>query len=91
MIRTYSVRVSGKVQGVFFRASTREKAKALGINGFVRNERDGSVFIEAEGEEDHLERFLSWCRQGPPRARVVSCEIKEIESRNFSDFVIERD
>lgn len=90
MIRTYSVRVSGKVQGVFFRASAREKARALGINGFVRNERDGNVFIEAEGEEDQLGEFLSWCRQGPPRARVESCEIREIESRKFSDFEIDR-
>jgi acylphosphatase len=77
MVRQLNIRVSGKVQGVFFRASTKEKADALGIHGFVRNERDGSVYIEAAGDERVLEQFVDWCRHGPPRAHVDRCEIYE--------------
>src|SRR5258706_2006965 len=70
MNKHISINVTGKVQGVFFRASAREKAEELGVKGFVRNEPDGSVYIEAEAEEIILEQFLDWCREGPPRARI---------------------
>ena len=66
----YSIRVTGKVQGVFYRASARAEAERLGLKGFVRNESDGSVYAEAEGEAEALELFLAWCRRGPPHARV---------------------
>ncbi len=68
----YQIRVRGKVQGVFFRASTRDVALGLNLRGFVRNEPDGSVYIEAEGPESALQQLLAWCRQGPPRARVTA-------------------
>jgi acylphosphatase len=90
MIRTFSIRVSGKVQGVFFRASAKEKADELGIGGRIRNEHDGSVYIEAQGDEDTLEEFFHWCKQGPSRARVDRCDIGEIEHRDFDGFEIER-
>lgn len=85
-----SIHVIGKVQGVFFRASTKEKADALGIKGFVRNEWDGSVYIEAEGEEDLLNQFTAWCRQGPSRAKVEEAIIREGQLKNFSRFEIQR-
>lgn len=66
-----SIRVEGKVQGVAFRLSTLEIASSLGIGGWVRNEADGSVRIEAEGTEEQIAKLLSWCNQGPDRAEVT--------------------
>ncbi len=86
----YSIRVEGEVQGVFFRASTQETAQNLGVTGWVRNEPDGSVHIEAEAAESVIEDFLQWCRQGPARAQVtaVKFEIKPMEG--FKNFTIKR-
>ncbi len=67
-------RVTGRVQGVFFRAETRRTARALGLRGFVRNEPDGSVVLEAAGNPAALERLAAWLHQGPPRARVDAVE-----------------
>ena len=80
------VRVSGVVQGVWFRASTRDMARKLGIAGTVRNAPDGSVLIEAEGEPAGLERFLAWCRVGPPSAVVESVKVTEGALRGLEDF-----
>jgi acylphosphatase len=90
MKKHFSIRVSGKVQGVFYRATAIEKARELRLLGFVRNERDGSVYIEAEGEEDDLRRFVEWAKLGPPRAVVQSCEVNESGMKNFSGFEIQR-
>jgi acylphosphatase len=90
MIKGLSIRVSGSVQGVFFRASTQQRATSLGINGFVRNEPDGSVYIEAEGDESPLEIFRDWCSHGPPRATVERIEVQEKEVKGFSGFEIRR-
>ena len=68
------VEVYGIVQGVFFRSSTQEKAFSLGLTGWVKNRRDGSVEIIAEGEREFLEALLSWCRKGPAGARVDRLE-----------------
>ena len=90
MIKHFNIRVSGKVQGVFFRASAVERATALGISGFVRNERDGSVYIEAEGDLSALEHFVAWCRKGPPSAKVSECLVGEKPVSGFDGFVIRR-
>ena len=90
MRKTLNIKIRGKVQGVFFRASTKEKADSLDIHGFVRNEPDGSVYIEAEGEEDKLLQFTEWCQHGPPHARVENCDVNEGISKAFSRFGIER-
>ena len=84
------INVQGKVQGVFFRASTKEKADELGIKGWVRNNHDGSVSISAEGETETLKRFVEWCRVGPPRARVEYFDIQEREVQNFKEFSVQR-
>jgi acylphosphatase len=81
-----AIHVTGKVQGVFYRASTVEKARALGLKGFVQNEPDGSVYIEAEGDDGALQSLLEWCRQGPPHARVSDVTSAEGPLRNFADF-----
>ena len=90
MKKHFSIRISGLVQGVFLRASTKTKADAYCIKGYVKNERDGSVYVEAEGEDKNLEEFIRWCRTGPERASVRSCEVNEGALKGFSNFVIER-
>jgi acylphosphatase len=90
MIKHFSIHISGKVQGVFFRASTQEKAQALSINGLVRNEPDGSVFIEAEGEDENMMDFIAWCRNGPRMANVVACKVSEGTVKGYSGFTIAR-
>jgi acylphosphatase len=69
-----SIRITGRVQGVFYRASAHEKANEIGVCGFVRNERDGSVCLEAEGTTEQLQELVLWCKQGPARARVDQVE-----------------
>jgi len=68
--------LSGQVQGVFFRASTRVKAKNLRISGWVKNLPDGKVEIVAEGEKEKLEELISWARKGPITAKVENIEIE---------------
>ena len=85
-----SILVFGRVQGVFFRASTKEKAEALHIKGVVWNNEEGGVTIEAEGEEENLKKFVEWCKEGPKSARVDRCEIKETAFQHFKNFSIRR-
>ena len=90
MKKKFTIKISGLVQGVFFRASTKEKADRLGVKGFVRNEPDSSVYIEAEGEEEALNEFIKWCHHGPPHAYVEKCDVLEGVVKNLSRFAIER-
>jgi acylphosphatase len=62
--------VTGRVQGVSYRAATEAEAQRLGVSGWVRNEPDGSVVVHAEGAADAVEALVAWCRSGPPPARV---------------------
>lgn len=84
-----NIRITGKVQGVGFRETTKYVADQSGVKGFVRNEADGSVYIEAEGEQWELDAFVDWCNEGPDRAKVEACEVTELaELKGFKDFVI---
>ena len=85
-----SIHVKGKVQGVFFRASTRDVAQNLGLLGFVRNEPDGSVYIEAEGPDPNLDLFIAWCKKGPDRARVDEVSVSEGSVAGFRGFEVRR-
>jgi len=85
-----TIRVSGKVQGVFFRASTKDQADQLRVKGFVRNEPNGDVYIEAEGEDDSLKLFLEWCKRGPSRAHVGNIDVEEADFKNFLSFEVRR-
>ncbi len=67
--------VSGRVQGVWYRATARDVAQRLGLTGWVRNLPDGRVEIVAEGDETALEEFIKWCWEGPPLARVDNVEV----------------
>ena len=81
--------VTGRVQGVFFRASTREQALALGLRGHARNLDDGSVEVLAAGDAAALDRLAAWLRQGPPHARVDGLQRREIgEAEAGPDFRI---
>ena len=81
-----NIRVEGSVQGVWFRDSTRKMANELGIKGFVRNEPDGTVYIEAEGTEENLNQLVEWCHLGSEQSNVTGVEIAEGEIRNYNDF-----
>lgn len=83
------VTVYGTVQGVAFRASTRNEASRLGVGGWVRNLPDGTVEALFEGEKESVERIVTWCRQGPPGARVTNMEIVwEAYQGEFQSFEI---
>lgn len=84
------ITVKGRVQGVFFRASTKQVADRLGINGQVRNLPDGSVWIAAESEEPAMEAFIAWCRQGPPEAVVTGLQLVEAPLRHYKGFEVVR-
>lgn len=85
-----SIQVSGKVQGVYFRKYAKEEADRTGIKGFVRNQPDGSVYIEAEGSADQLKQFVEWCYKGSPLSKVEKVEIAKGALKNFPDFGIHR-
>ena len=71
------IKITGKVQGVFFRTSTKAVADQMGIKGLIRNEKDGSVYIEAEGDETTLSIFLEWCNEGPDKAIVENVALAD--------------
>lgn len=73
-------RIEGRVQGVWFRESTRREAEPLGITGYARNMADGSVEVLACGEAEALDRLGEWLKQGPPMARVRKLEWKRTEA-----------
>lgn len=84
-----NIKIFGRVQGVFFRLSAQYTAKKLSITGFVRNESDGTVYIEAEGKEENLQKFLTWCKKGPPWALVENIDFEySTKLNNFPSFVI---
>lgn len=86
---TVRILVEGKVQGVFYRASTKAKARQLSLNGLVKNQSDGSVLIEAQGAENNIEALIEWCKTGPPTAKVENCKWEKIKERNYSKFEIQ--
>jgi acylphosphatase len=90
MLQTVSILVTGKVQGVFYRQSTKEKALELGLTGVVKNQPDGNVFIQASGTAEQLNKLVAWCKQGPSRAQVTGVQVKQIEPRAFIGFTVQR-
>ena len=81
--------ISGRVQGVFFRAYTKDNADKLGVKGFVRNLRDGRVEAVFEGDEEAVKKMIAWCHHGPPAARVEKVDVKFEEYKGeFDSFEI---
>jgi acylphosphatase len=85
------LQIRGRVQGVYFRASTVEQAQRLGITGWVRNCLDGSVEVMAEGKKAELEKLIGWCRKGPSGAQVKEVQTEwEASTEEFYNFSIKR-
>ena len=86
-----SVRIKGRVQGVFYRQSAADEARRLGVAGYVRNLPDGDVEAVAEGRREAVESFVAWCRRGPPAARVDEVQVREGDAQGgFKGFTVER-
>jgi acylphosphatase len=80
--------VKGKVQGVFYRVTTKAVADQLGVRGSIKNEPNGDVFIEAEADNATLDMFLDWCHEGPEDANVTAVETNEGELKNYRNFEV---
>lgn len=90
MSETISIIITGKVQGVFYRQSTKEKAKELNITGTVKNLDNGNVHIIATGTSEQLEKLIDWCWQGPRRATVTAVVRDACPFQPFDRFRIEK-
>jgi acylphosphatase len=78
VVRRVRAIVSGRVQGVSYRASTADEAQRLGLAGWVQNRVDGRVELEAEGPPERVTELLRWCEHGPPAARVSGVAVEEL-------------
>jgi acylphosphatase len=86
---TYHLRISGRVQGVYFRRYMQDEAQRLGVSGWVRNRTDGTVEAVAHGEKEAVERLVEWARKGPPSARVTDVQVSA-GSGEYSGFEMRR-
>ena len=84
------IQIKGKVQGVFFRKSTQEKARQLGLRGWIQNEPDESVLAEIEGTIEAIAQMEQWLHEGPEQARVEEVMIVEGEVKGYQDFEVRR-
>ncbi len=89
-MKTNQILISGKVQGVYFRASAKQQAQNLGVVGYVKNQQDGTVLLEVEGDDDAVGQMVTWCKQGPALARVKDVEVKQELAKNFVSFDIKK-
>jgi len=89
-MKRLKINVYGRVQGVYYRASTERYCREHSISGFVRNEQDGSVYLEAESDESRLEQLLLWLKKGPPMAKVTEVRSEIIPATGKPGFEITR-
>lgn len=88
MIRVH-LRISGQIQGVFFRRSAKLEAEKLEIVGWIRNNADGSVEVMAQGPNETIDKFIAWSKKGPPFAKVEKVEVEWLsENQDFDHFDI---
>jgi acylphosphatase len=78
--------ISGRVQGVGFRNAAKHQSRFLGIKGYVKNKSDGTVYIEAEGDQQALTELVKWCKKGPAFATVDEVIVEEAEVKYFDSF-----
>ncbi len=90
MIIHKRLKITGEVQGVFYRATAVQQAKELNLRGWIRNDEEGSVTASVQGEEEKINEFIEWCRQGSPMAKVNHVDEEECEIENFKGFEIKR-
>ena len=89
-MKTIRLTINGKVQGVFYRATAKDVADLIGVKGWIRNLPDNNVQITATATEETLQKFINWCKQGPPKARVDDVIIEELDPEEFNSFRIIR-
>ena len=89
-MKTVRLTIKGKVQGVFYRATAKDVADLIGVKGWVKNLPDDNVEIMATAAEDVLQKFIGWCKQGPPKAKVDDVLIEELSPEEFKGFKIIR-
>jgi acylphosphatase len=89
MTQAVDVTVTGRVQGVFFRAEAQQEAYRLGVSGWARNEPDGSVAAHFEGEARAVEAMVAWCREGSTRARVEGVDVRDAEPTGARSFDVD--
>jgi acylphosphatase len=89
MTKAVDVSVTGRVQGVFFRAEAQQEAHRLGVAGWARNEPDGSVAAHFEGEPGAVEAMVAWCRAGPSRAQVEGVDVRDAEPTGAERFDVD--
>lgn len=82
--------VKGDVQGVFYRATAKKIADKIGVTGWIKNRKDDDVEAMVTGTQQQLEQFISWCRQGPEKAKVDDVIVKTEKETTFNDFVVVR-
>ena len=89
-MKTVSITVYGKVQGVFYRSHTVAEAIKNDISGFVINRSDGTVYIKATGTETDINRFIEWCYKGSPSSMVSKVTVENLQLTNFKGFEIRK-
>lgn len=90
MIRHADITIQGSVQGISFRAAVQKKAKSLGLKGYVKNMEDGNVFIEAEGEERDVKKFIIWCHVGTELSSIDKVRFEFTRDfKYFREFTVE--
>ena len=89
-MKTNQIHIKGKVQGVYFRVSAKQKAMNLGVNGYIKNEPDGTVRLEVEGDDKAVNNMINWCKSGPALARVAEIEVTPNSPKNFTSFKIKK-
>jgi acylphosphatase len=87
---TVHLLIKGKVQGVFYRASAKDVATQLNLNGWIRNTKEGDVEAVVTGDEDLVKEFIEWCKKGPRKAEVDKVEVTEKSDEQFFGFTIVR-
>ena len=90
MLKTISLTIHGKVQGVYFRQSTKDKAIRLNITGTVSNLPDGNVKVIATGTEEKLQELITWCHTGPRGADVIAVDVQQLPIAIFEKFLVVR-
>jgi len=89
-MKTVRLTITGKVQGVFYRATAKDVADLTGVKGWVRNLPDNNVEITVTATEESLQKFINWCKQGPPKAKVEDVIVEELQFEEFNGFRIIR-
>ncbi len=87
---TVHLLIKGEVQGVFYRATAKEIADKLRVTGWIKNKWDGNVEALATGDEESLQKFIEWCRQGPKKAEVTDVIVTKKEETTFNNFSVIR-